>query len=114
MGISLGLLYQASGSSTRHVGQVERHQQAILLADSLLESRDAVSEAGWNESGNGAGLSWQVHSTRYTTPVSASNPLAVPLHEVFLTITWDESGRVRRLETSTLRPERKTLKGPVR
>jgi general secretion pathway protein I len=107
MGISLGLLYRSSGSSVSNVGKIERQQHAIVLAESLLDSRDAVGPTGWNESGESGGMSWKVSSERYATPVESEDPKAIPLHEIVLVVSWEDSGRVQKIDLRTLRPERK-------
>ena len=48
MSMSLGLLYQASTGALRGVGDLALDQRANLLAKSIIETRDAVPEAGWN------------------------------------------------------------------
>ena len=55
MAISLGMLYQATGSSVRTVGEAERYQRAATPVESLLAVRHSVSAEGWNESGETAG-----------------------------------------------------------
>lgn len=111
MAISLGMLYQASGSSVRNVGDTEQYQRAAMLAESLLSLRDSVSEEGWNESGESAGFSWQVRSAPFATAVNDLK--ATPLHEVAITVAWQQGDQPRQLELSTLRPQRKPPAGGV-
>ncbi len=111
MALALGLLYQAMGSSVRHVGEGAQYQRAVVLAESILSLRDAVSEDGWNQSGVSAGLAWRVSSARYATAVR--DPRAPALHEISVSIDWDEGGRRRQLELSTLRPQRTPPVGAV-
>ena len=49
MAIALGMLYKASGSSARSVGEIQSYQRAVSLAESLLATRDAIPPDGWNE-----------------------------------------------------------------
>ena len=105
MAISLGMLYQATGSSVRNVGDAEQHQRAAMLAESLLALRDSVTEEGWNESGESAGFSWQVSSMPFASEVS--DPKAPQLHEIGIVVVWPQGGQLRRLAVSTLRPQRK-------
>ncbi len=111
MAISLGMLYQASGSSVRNVGDTEQYQRAAMLAESLLSLRDSVSEEGWNESGESGGYSWGIRSAPY--PTAVNDPKAPQLHEIGITVTWSQGDRQRVLELSTLRPQRKPPPGGV-
>ena len=111
MAISLGMLYQASGSSVRNVGDTEQYQRAAMLAQSLLSLRDSVSEEGWNESGESGGYSWGIRSAPY--PTAVNDPKAPQLHEIGITVTWSQGDRPRVLELSTLRPQRKPPPGGV-
>lgn len=106
MAIALGMLYKASGSSVRSVGEAASYQRAMLLAESLLAMRDAVPPEGWNESGQSAQFSWKIHSQPYATPTSQSNTTAPLLHAVQMVVEWSDGGRLRRVELHTLRPQR--------
>lgn len=111
MALSLGMLYQATGGSTRGVVEAERYQRAALLAQSLLAMRDSVAEEGWNEAGESAGYAWQVRSAPHATGVKDLK--APPLHEVAITIAWGHDEQARQLTLSTLRPQRKPPPGGV-
>ena len=111
MAISLGMLYQASGSSVRNVGDTEQYQRAAMLAESLLSLRDSVSDEGWNESGESAGFSWRIRSAPF--PTAINDPKAPQLHEIGITVAWPQGDRQRVLEMSTLRPQRKPPPGGV-
>lgn len=106
MAIALGMLYKASGSSARSVGEAASYQRAMSLAESLLALRDAVPAQGWNEAGQSAQFSWKIHSQPYATPVSQGNPAAPVLHAVEAQIEWSDGGRLRHLDLHTLRPQR--------
>ena len=112
LAISLGLLYQASGGNVRNLLQVETQQRALVLAESILSTRDAVPAAGWNESGDSAGYTWRVESARYPTAVAALT--APPLHEVVITIAWNSGLLARQIEMSTLLPEQAPPEGAPR
>ena len=105
MGLSLGMLYRATGNSARSVGDAAQYQQAMVLASSLLALRDALPEAGWNESGQSGGFQWRVQSAPFATPVSESRPTAARLHQVVFQIRWDEGERPREIEFATLLPQ---------
>ena len=109
MGISLGMLYQATGTDARNIDRVQQTYSATLLGESLLSWRDTVPETGWNESGRSAGFDWQISSAPFPTAVQAPN--APVLHEITLAITWSDSGRVQRLDLVTLRPQRRPVPG---
>lgn len=109
MGIALGMIYRATASSARNVGEVEQYTRANELAESLLALHDAVPPFGWSESGQSAGLNWQARSAPYPTGITDSR--APPLHEILILIWWDDGGRRRNIELATLRPERKPPPG---
>ena len=105
MAVSLGMLYRIMGGSARSVAEVERYQQAIVLAQSLLSLRDTVPEQGWLQVGESAGYQWNIQSAPYATGISGPN--IPPLHEVGISIVWMDGGQRRSLELTTLRPQRK-------
>lgn len=111
MAIALGMLYKATGSSARQVGETQSYQRAVLLTESLLAARDAVPAEGWNESGQSAGFAWEVRSQPYATPASQSNPGAPLLHALHMVVGWTEGTTDRRLELHTLRPQRAPVAG---
>ena len=105
MAISLGMLYRASGANASNVGDIDRYQRAVVLAESLLALRDAVPEQGWTEAGESAGYQWQINSTSYAT--AFAGPAVPPLHDVHIAIRWTDGVRPRQLDLNTLRPQRK-------
>lgn len=120
LGISLGLLYRSMGGSARNVADMGYQQQAAMLAESLLSTRDSVTADGWNEDGGFAGFAWQVRSTPYMhgmrpglpSPVVAQ-PETVALHQVRMTVRWIDGSRPRVLDMETLLPQRKPEPGEV-
>ena len=107
MALALGMLYRASGSSARAVGDAERYQRAVILAESLLAMRDAVSPGGWRAAGESAGYAWRIVSAPYVTDITGPN---VPqLHEIEILVGWNEGGRPREIRLATLLPERKPI-----
>ncbi len=106
MAISLGMIYRATGSNARSVGDLDRYQYAVQLAQSIMESRDSVYESGWNESGDSNGYQWQVQSAPYKTDVPDA-PNVPPLHEVHITVHWSEGDKQRAFDLTTLRAQRK-------
>ncbi|WP_370590440.1 type IV pilus modification PilV family protein [Xylophilus sp. ASV27] len=109
MAFSLAMIYRVSGGSARNAGELEHYQHAALLAESVLNLRDAVPPAGWNDQGESAGYRWQVRSAPYPTDVNG--PAAPPLYEVAVSITWLEGGTEKRYDLATLRPQARPLPG---
>lgn len=105
MSIALAMLYRAAGGSVRAVGEMERHQRATVLADSILAMRDAIPESGWAETGSVSGFNWSVATAPYDSGINA--PAATPLHEVRVIVTWNGDGRLQQLVVATLRPQKK-------
>lgn len=110
LALSLGVLYKAIGGSARNVMDAERYQRAVLLGESLLSARDAVTADGWSEEGQSAGYAWSVRSSPLETEAGRRNPGAPALHQVDIRIDWSgESDMARSLHLSTLRPQRKSI-----
>jgi general secretion pathway protein I len=105
MAMSLGILYRATGSSARSVGDAEQYQHAVVLAESLMASRDSVPEAGWNESGQSGAFSWEVRSVPFATPLSNAGPTIVKLHEVSFAVSWNAGEQTKQMELFTLLPQ---------
>lgn len=105
MAMSLGILYRATGSSARNVGDAEQYQRAIVLSQSLLALRESVPESGWNEAGKAGAFAWSVRSAPFVTDFSRARPDAARLHEIFFDVSWDAGGRPRQFEFATLLPQ---------
>ncbi len=112
MGLALTLLYRVDASAVRGVGDYAAQQRAGLLARSLLDARDAVPAAGWQESGEDAGFAWSVSSAPWPTPPGLEVG-APALHEVTVNVQW--AGRVgpQQLELRTLLPQARPEPGSV-
>lgn len=108
MAMSLGLIYRAMGSSASNAGQLAARQQAVMLAESLLQTKDSVTPEGWNENGQSGNFSWQVASQLYG--VLDNTPGHLKLHEVNITVSWPDGAKTRQVQTQTLLPQR--LPGP--
>lgn len=104
MAISLGVLYRATGSSVRSVGDLDLRQQATSVAESALERVSGVPPAGLVESGAIGDVAWNIQ----TRPFDEGNtsPQAPKLHEVRVVVSWQERGEPKELVLMTLRPER--------
>ena len=110
MALAVTVFYRVLGTSVRNVGMLQEQQTAVLLANSILSSKDVVGEDGWNEEGESDGFSWQVRSGQYATPVPLG-PGVTSLHSVQISISWQEAGDRRRIEFNTLRPQRRPVGG---
>jgi general secretion pathway protein I len=110
LALSLTLLYQVDAGAVRSAGESIQQQQATLLAQSLLDARDAVPAAGWDEEGEDAGLSWSVHSAALPLPPGV-NENTPRLHAVDIRVRWPSRNGVKELALSTLLPEALPLPG---
>lgn len=105
MAMSVGMIYRIMGSNARSAGDLETRQRAVVLAQSLLALRDTVPEGGVKQAGESGGYHWNLQSAPYDTGVSG--PAVTPLHELAITIVWNDGGLQRSLSLSTLLPQRK-------
>lgn len=105
MAISLGMIYRATGSSARSVGDMANYQYAVQLAESLMSMRDSVYESGWSDGGDSNGYRWQIQSAPYQTEIQGPN---IPmLFQVHISVAWNEGSKQRSIELDTLRPVRR-------
>lgn len=118
MALSLGFIYKAMGSGARNAGELASHQQVTMLAESILATRDAVTDQGWQEVGSSAPYEWKVSSQPYLAAANlfpsaagSSTLTSVPLHQIQLTILWQDGSVQRQFETQTLLPQRKPYPG---
>jgi general secretion pathway protein I len=111
MALSLGLLYRAAGGSVRSVGDAERHEYALALAESLMASYDVVPADGITGSGESAGLRWLVRTEPYATP--ANGPSVTLLHQLTVQVRWGEAPQPREIQLVTLLPQQLPLPGAV-
>lgn len=103
LGMSLGLLYRASGSSARNVADLEAYERAVIVGQSLLDSRSTVPAGGWSDAGTDGDYAWRVSSVPFETGLTGPN--IPPLHALDIVVAWGEPRR--ELVLHTLRPERK-------
>ncbi len=104
MAISLGVLYRATGSSVRSVGDLDVRQQASSVLESTLNRVDGVPASGMSESGSVGNIQWQLQTRSYESGMNS--PQAPKLHEVLVTVSWYERGESKELSLTTLRPQR--------
>jgi general secretion pathway protein I len=107
MAMSLGLIYKAMGGSARNAGDLVTRQQAIMLADSLLQSRESVNSQGWQESGTHGRFEWQAS----TEPWGQTAPGALALHQLNIVVRWADGTATRQVFAQTLLPQRKPAPG---
>jgi len=103
MALALGVLYRATGGAVRNVTHVETRQRALSLLQSVLAGVDGVPERGLAEQGDSQALRWSLRTAPFASGVAGPNVPSV--HEVRATVVWDEGGRERQMQLSTLRPQ---------
>ena len=107
LAMSLGLIYRAMGASAKNASDLSVHQEASMVIESLLASRDSVPQEGWNEAGTSGSFNWFVTSQRFdSAPVTADS---VPLHQINLVVSWGSAMAGSQIEVHTLLPQRKPL-----
>ena len=112
MAFSLAMLYQASGSTVRSLGDTDEFLRATVLAQGLLNSRDSVLDTGWNEEGRSAGFGWRVTSAPFASPVTSTR--APALHQIRIVVDWADRNGPRQLELGTLLPQAKPAPAVLR
>lgn len=105
MALSLGMLYKVSGNNVRLVAIAAQQDQASALAESLLNTMDLVPEAGRQQAGESAGYQWALRSAPYAG--GATELQAAKLQQIWVSVTWIENNLQRRIELTTLLPQRK-------
>lgn len=113
LGLSLGLLYQASTGSLRSAGDIADAERAGWLAEALLASRDTVPAQGWSESGRQGAFEWAVQTRPLALPpdVKADTPV---IHEVRVTVGWTGRLGPREHVVVTALPEALPMPGGSR
>lgn len=102
MALALGAIYQASGSSVRLAGDIERKTYALMLAQSLLDSHTTIPHANWADKGQtGDGFAWSITSQ----PLMEAENTLPALHQLDIRISWAQGIRTRQVELTTIVPE---------
>lgn len=109
MGLSLGMLYQASAGAVRSIDDTRQFMRASLLAQGLLQSRDSVPAAGWSEAGESAGFRWNVRSAPFR-PGSADERVPA-LHEVEVVVAWTGRRGAQQMMLTSLLPQGRNAPG---
>lgn len=104
MALSLTLLYQVDAGVLRGVADYQMQQRATVLAQSVLDSRDAVPVQGWHEQGQSAGLEWSISSELLARPAGLSEQAPL-LHTVHLEVRWPGRQGLQSLVVETLMPQ---------
>lgn len=107
MAMSLGLIYKAMGGSARNAGSISTRQQAVMLADALLQSRDSVNSQGWQENGTHGRFAWQASTELW----GQATPGVLPLHQLNIVVSWADGAATRQITAQTLLPQRKPAPG---
>lgn len=107
MAMSLGLIYKAMGGNARAAAELGTRQQALMLADSLLQTRESVTRQGWSETGTHGPYTWQVRTELFNA-ASAEIP---SMHQLTVVVNWTDGAATRQIVAQTLLPERKPYPG---
>lgn len=107
MALTLALIYRVMGTNARQTGDLVQRQEALLLAKSLVNQKDAVPSDGWQESGARGRYNWVILSQ----PQARLQKDLPPLHEVSIRINWQDGGRQRQQDLRVLLPEQAPLPG---
>lgn len=109
MAVSLAVLLQAFGGSVRLIGDAGEVSKAVSLAQSQLaelgQSIDLVEgeQAGdWQQ-----GYRWRMTIEPFEPLQAVSENPLIQLYRVEVTIFWEQGGRERHYQLSTLRLARK-------
>lgn len=109
MAMALGMIYNSMGGSARQTAELIQRQQALMLAESLLNERESVTPQGWQDSGETGAFRWQINSQ--LDP--ANMPGALPMHIVSISVSWLNGDGRRLIEARTLLPQRQPAPGEV-
>lgn len=104
LAMSLALLYQVDAGVLRGVAALQMQQRATVLAQSILDSRDAVPAAGWQEQGQIGEIEWQVHSRAEPLPAGL-NEATPRLHRIEIELRWPGRNGPKAWSLVTLRPQ---------
>lgn len=89
LGVSLGMLYQATGGAARVVQISEKYAYAVTLAESLFAEYSVVPGAGMEQKGKtDSGYSWSVIAVPIPEDPNLSLP---PLMEIQIRVAWGET-----------------------
>ncbi|MDR2261781.1 MAG: prepilin-type N-terminal cleavage/methylation domain-containing protein [Azoarcus sp.] len=101
MAMSLGALYHAGGGALRGVIETGTRTRATALALALLDTHWSTPPGGLRESGSVGDMQW----TLATSLFRAEQDKNWALHQIEVTVTWEQGRRGLRL--ASLLPERR-------
>lgn len=102
---SLGVILRIMGQGSRMVAVAERYQQAVFIAENLLDEAlvPARFPIGSHQGRIRDTYAWEVRIA--DLPAAATDqPNLFPLQRIDIAITWAESSRDRELALHSLRP----------
>ena len=103
LSLSLGVIYQAQGTSVRAIAHSLSLQKVLLHAQSLLAEHTGPHTQALPTSGTTAdGLAWSVSRQPLELPPLLEGGPPVPLVRLDLDLTWRDGGRERQMNLSTL------------
>lgn len=103
LSLSLGVIYQAQGTSVRAIAHSLSLQKVLLHAQSLLAEHAGPHTQALPASGTTAdGLAWSVSRQPLELPPLLEGGPPVPLVRLDLDLTWRDGGRERQMNLSTL------------
>lgn len=103
LSLSLGVIYQAQGTSVRAISQSLSLQKVLLHAQSLLAEHTGPHTQALPTSGTTAdGLTWTVSRQPLELPPLLEGGPPVPVLRVDLDLAWSDGGRDRQLRLSTV------------
>lgn len=109
MALSLTVLYRIAGGSVRAVFGADLRARAVMQAESVLASRDAVPRGGWSEQGEADGVRWTVQSSALL-PASASAKFPA-MYQVVVEVVWQGALREQRFQLRSVLPEVRAVAG---
>lgn len=102
LGMSLGVMYQATSGATRNLRIDERYAYATELARSLLADNARVPAVGASLSGETpGGFEWQLQAQPLVMPEDSRLPPGA-LQQLQLRVAWRDEGRLREVSLHSI------------
>ncbi|MGC8698282.1 MAG: type IV pilus modification PilV family protein [Halothiobacillus sp.] len=87
LAFAMTAIYESAGGSVKATIADERYSYGLLLAQSVLNNYQGVPPGGVEKSGHlENGFDWRITAT--PRPIDASQPVAWPLYDVQVDVTW--------------------------
>ncbi len=105
LSLSLGILFQIFSSGVRGTIVSERYNRALIIAESRLAEVGVIEHltAGVDEGEAEKPFHWQIEVTPYQEDNPVSTSMRVKPYQIDVRVSWEEDGKARDLELSTLR-----------